>query len=163
MFQSVMAGLPLPASMGPEYEDDAGLLALERSRTKGGGRGGGGGRARGRGRGGGVAAPVAAPAAANPKRMPARRRRRNRSSSVESETAGPLASQAIASTDTEPMAMVPAATPSRASASQAVPADAIPAKAMSAKAKAKAGPLACSNEDLLRHAKVELKKRKKSK
>ena len=82
MFQSVMAGLPLPASMGPEYEDDAGLLALERSRTKGGGRGEGRGRARGRGRGGRVAAPVAAPAAANPKRMPARRRRRNRSSSV---------------------------------------------------------------------------------
>jgi len=155
MFDEVMAGLPLPASRAPVAGTSK--RKAKDMAAKGLGRG------RAIGRGG---------AHRKPKRLAMSPFIWSSEEDSDTSTVSQGIAKAMAPTATAPGVAPPIASssnsPPRATASKAQPvkanpAKAIPLKVISTKGKAKPAPVPGSNEDMVRQAKAELRKPKKSK
>jgi hypothetical protein len=170
MFDSVMAGLSLPASLAP----GDGHTAKQSGHKAKGHRGGrAGGKGRGKSHRPDVLQAQDAPRTTRPKRAP-RGTKRHRpalspfmsSSGEDSDTSTvPVATQAhvqASSSRSPPRATASNAIPATAAPAKAIPTKVMPAKTISAKAKAKPTPVPGSTEDMVRQARAELRKPKRS-
>jgi len=171
MFDEVMAGLPLPASRAPDTSKTSKRKAKDMA-AKGLGRGRaiGRGRAKARGRSHMPVRPQGA--RRKPKMLAMSPFIWSSDEDSDTSTVSQGVAKAVAPTATAPgvappiassSTSSPRATSSKAQPAKAKPAKAIPVKAILRKVKAKPSPVPGSNEDMVRQAKAELRKPKKSK